>query len=146
MFVCQPCLAVYSFANLECTEERLRDIGIFALLTLAIIVLILGGAYLILHKKCEQPIYRIMTIAMVFSNCAFFGIPIIEAIMPDTASEVIVYTTVFAVVMNVAGWTVGSAIISRDLKHVSLKKIFLNPAMIGAVIAFLVGLLLKWIF
>jgi predicted permease len=98
----------------------------------------LGAAYLVMGKRCENPIYRIITIATTFSNCAFFGIPIIEEVLRDSADELIPYTTVFAVVMNIIGWTVGSAIISHDTKYISVKKIFLNPAMIGTAAALLI--------
>lgn len=138
LFVCQPCLAVYTFTSCEFSLEKLCDIGIFALLCLAIFVIVLGGAYLVMHKKCEKPIYRIMTIATTFSNCAFFGIPIIEALLGDAAAELMVYTTVFAVVMNIIGWTLGSAIIARDPKYMSAKKIFLNPATLGMAVALVI--------
>ena len=76
-----------------------------------------------------------MTIATTFANCGFFGIPIIEALLGEAASELIVYTTIFSLVMNVAGWTVGSAIISQNAKYMSVKKIFLNPATISVAVA-----------
>ena len=138
LFVCQPCLAVYSFKSTEYSTEKLLDIGIFALLCLAIHAIMLGGSYLILKHKCKDPIYRVMTIATTFSNSAFFGIPIIEALLPDMAPDLIVYTTVFALVMNIAGWTIGSAIIAQDPKFISPKKIFINPAMISAVVAIII--------
>jgi predicted permease len=141
LFVCQPCLAIYSFSGVELDGEMLASLGVFALLCLAVFAVMLGGAYLVLYKKCEKPIFRILTIATTFSNCAFFGIPIIEAVMPDRAAGVIVYTTVFAVVMNVVGWTIGSAIIARNVKYMSLKKIIFNPAMIGLVVSLVIALL-----
>ena len=138
LFVCQPCLAVFSFMKLEFSWELLWNLGIFALLIIAVHAIMLGGAYLSLKSRAKEPIYRIMTIGTTFGNCAFFGIPIIEALMPESAASLIAYTTVYAVVMNVLGWTVGSAIISGDAKYISLKKIFLNPAMIGTAIALLI--------
>ena len=138
LFVCQPCLAVYTFTSATLSKEKLIDVGIFALLTAAIFLIVLGGAYLVLRRKYAEPIYRILTIATTFANCAFFAIPVIEAIFPETSEELIIFTTVFAVVMNVIGWTVGAAIISGDTRYISLKKIFLNPAMLGTVAAVLI--------
>ena len=136
IMVCQPCLAVYTFKSAEYSPERLVDIGIFALLSFAVPTLVLVGAFLILNKKSrDDVIYRIITIACSFGNCAFFGIPIIEALFPEVSNDVILYTTVYSVVMNVTGWTFGSAIISRDTKYVSVKKIVLNPATIGIAVA-----------
>ena len=141
LFVCQPCLAVYTFTSATLSKDKLIEIGIFALLSAAILFVVLGGAYLVLRRKYGKPIYRIVTIATAFANCAFFAIPIIEAILPETSEELIIFTTVFAVVMNVIGWTLGAAIISGDTKYISLKKIFLNPAMLGTLVALLIFIL-----
>ena len=135
LYVCQPCLAVYTFSGVEFSLEAVKELLIFAAFIIALFIIILGGAYLVLHKKCVQPIYRILTIGTTFSNCAFFGIPIIEALLPEIASELLIFTTVFGLIMNVLGWTVGSAIIARDIRYMSVKKIFLNPATIGTFIA-----------
>ena len=138
LFVCQPCLSVYTFTSATISKEKLIDMGIFAALTVAIFLIVLGGAFFLLRGKYDEPIYRIITIATTFANCAFFGIPIIEALLPDAASELLIYTTVFAVVMNVIGWTLGAAIISRNAEYISVKKIFLNPAIIGLAVAFVI--------
>ena len=46
-----------------------------------------------------------------------------------------IYTSVYAIIMNIIGWTLGAAIISQNLKYVSIKKIFLNPAMFSLLVA-----------
>ena len=134
LYLCQPCLAVYTFSSADFSVEKLRDIGLFALATLVINGLMLGGAVLILRRKFADTSYRVLTIAMSFANCAFFGIPIIEALLPEAASGLIVYTTVYATIMNILGWAIGIAIITGDVRNISAKKIFINPAMIGIVI------------
>ena len=138
LFVCQPCLAVFTFGKLEFSWKLFGDLGIFAALIILVHALMLGGSFLVLREKSSEAIYRIITIGTTFGNCAFFGIPVIEALLPETASSLIAYTTVYAVVMNVLGWTVGSAIISHDTKYISVKKIFLNPAMLGMAAALIV--------
>ena len=138
LYVCQPCLAVYTFTSSSLSREKLFEVGIFALLSASVFVIMLGGAYLILRKKCEKPIYRIITIATSFANCAFFGIPIIEALLPESSDELLIFTTAFAVVMNIIGWTLGAAIISGDTRYISVKKIFLNPAVVGMAVAFVI--------
>ena len=78
---------------------------------------------------------------MVEDLTLIFGIPVIEALIPDVASEVILFTTVYSLIMNVLGWTVGSAIITRDRRYITLRKIFVNPAMIGTLVALLLYVL-----
>ena len=136
MYICQPCLAVYTFSSADFSAEKLVDIGIVSILALAIHIIILGGSFLLLRKRFSDVGTRILTIATAFANCAFFGIPIIEAIFGKAvAAELIIFTTVYATVMNIFGWTVGSAIISGDVKMISAKRLFINPTMIGFVIA-----------
>ena len=135
LYVCQPCLSVYTFKSATFSPEMLGSIGVFALLALVVQILMLGIAYLLFRKYMEKPLYRIMTIACSLGNCAFFGIPILEALFPETASGLLIYTSVYAIIMNIIGWTLGAAIISQNLKYVSVKKIFLNPAMFSLLIA-----------
>ncbi len=137
VFFCQPCLGIYTFLSVDFTPEKLKNIGIFALLVLGINALMLIGMYALLKNRCENVIYRIMIIASAFANCGFFGIPIIEALLPEVASEVIIYTTVWSLTMNILAWTAGSAIISASTRHISARKIFLNPASLTAAVAFL---------
>lgn len=135
LFVTQPCLAIYTFRSAEYSLEKLIDVGKFALLSSVIMGVMIGGAYLLLRHRYERSIYRVMTFAVGSANCAFFGIPIIEALIPHMAADVIIYTMVFSFVMNLIGWTAGSAIMAQDVRYISVKKIFINPAMIGTVIA-----------
>lgn len=135
LFVCQPCLSIYTFKNATFSVQMLGNIGIFALLALLAQLLMLGIAYLIFRRRMKNALYRIVTIACALANCAFFGIPILEALFPETASGLLIYTSVYAIIMNVIGWTLGAAIISQNLKYVSVKKIFCNPAMISLLIA-----------
>ena len=37
--------------------------------------------------------------------------------------------------MNLLGWTVGSGIIARSRKHITLRKLFLNPYMVSTLVA-----------
>ena len=137
VYVTQPCLAVYTFKSTAFSTEKLIEVGIFACLAVLIHAVMIGGAYLILHGRYDKAVYRVMTFAVGSANCAFFGIPIIEALLPEIASEVILFTTVYSLVMNMIGWTVGSAIMAQDRRYVSVKKIFVNPAFLGTAIALL---------
>ena len=135
LYICTPCLSIYTFKNATFSMQMLGNILIFALLALIVQILMLGIAYLLFRRKMKNPLYRIMTIACSLGNCAFFGIPILEALYPETASGLLIYTSVYAIIMNVIGWTLGAAIISQNLKYVSAKKVFLNPAMFALVLA-----------
>lgn len=140
LFVCSPCMFFMTFQKLEHNMDLLWDLLIFALLVLAINAIMLAGAFFILFKKQTEPLYRIVTIATSLANCAFFGIPIIEALY-ENADKLIIYTSIWGVMMNILGWTVVSAIIAHDRKYMSAKKILLNPATLGGLAGLLFFLL-----
>ena len=54
LYVCQPCLAIYTFKSSEYSSEKLLDVGIFALLCVFIQGLMLGVSYLALRKKYKS--------------------------------------------------------------------------------------------
>ena len=135
LFVCQPALAIYTLADAEFSVEMLRNLGLIMVGAILIHAVMLSLSCFVMRKKFGEVFPRIATLATTFANCAFFGIPIIEAVMgKEEASELIIYTTVYAMIMNILGWTVGSAIISKSKKHISLKKIFVNPYMLGVLL------------
>lgn len=141
LFVCSPCMFFMTFQKLEHNLDILWDLLFFALFVLLINAVMLGGAFFLLFKKQTEPLYRIITIATSLANCAFFGIPIIEALFGESAERLIIYTSVWGITMNILGWTVVSAIIAHEKKYMSAKKIILNPATLGGLAGLLFFLL-----
>lgn len=135
LFVCQSSLVIYTFSSTPYSADMLKNLGLFMLGALLIHAVMLIGACLILRKRFDNVTARISTIATTFANSAFFGIPIIEAVMGESAGELIIYTTVYALIMNLLGWTAGSAIISKSREYISVKKLFINPYMISVLVA-----------
>ena len=140
VYICQPAIALYSFANVEFSLDTLKNMGLFSLLVIALHVIVLLGVYFAFGGARKRAVYGIITVSSSFANCTFFGIPIIEALLPDIASGLIVYASIYSLIMNIIGWTVGAALISGNTKYISLKKVFLNPATISTGVAFLIFL------
>jgi len=140
VYICQPAIAIYSFANLECNAETLLNMGIFSLLVIALHIIILVGVYFSFGKSRKKAVFGVITVSSTLSNATFFGIPIIEALLPDIASQLIVYASIYSLIINVVGWSVGAALISGNIKYISVKRVLLNPAMISTVVAFLIFL------
>lgn len=138
VYISQPAIAIYTFAGLKFSWKTLLDMGAFMLLTLVFHIVVLGLAYLILRRKSEKAVYRIITIAMIFSNSTFFGIPIIEALLPEISKGLLAYASIYSLATNLVGWTVGAAIITHNTKYITVKKIFINPAFLGTFAAFII--------
>lgn len=135
LYVCSPALSIYSFQQSECNREILINIGILLLVTTFMQVLIMGIGFLINIKTYKiDGASRVATVAAAFGNVGFFGVPILQALLPDHP-EAMVYSAVMSVMMNLIGWTLGMFMMSGDRKHVSVKNFLINPTTLCLLIA-----------
>ena len=137
MYVCQPCLTLYTFNDAHYTSHLFGQLLWFFLAITVVQLISIGIFYLIFRKKQEDVRYRIYTIASTFGNCAFFGVPILQAVLPDT--DAVVFTNMYFASMSLLGWTVASAVIAHDRKYMSIKKIAFNPAVLIMAVALYFG-------
>lgn len=133
LYICTPAIIINSFQQLEFSSDTVLKLLIYLLLSFALQLIMMGGAWLMVRKS-ENKRTRIATIASALGNCGFFGVPLLKALLPENP-EAIIYSAVFSIGMNTIAFTFGSLIISGDKKYIKVKKIFLNPAMIGAFIS-----------
>ena len=135
LYVCSPALSIYSFQQAECNMEILINIGILLLVTTFMQVLIMGIGFLINIKTYKiDGASRVATVAAAFGNVGFFGVPILQALLPDHP-EAMVYSAVMSVMMNLIGWTLGMFMMSGNRKHVSVKNFLINPTTLCLLIA-----------
>lgn len=134
MYVCQPCLTIYTFQKAEFTWALVGNIGIIFGLALLIMGAMLFGMFFIMKKKYSDVRYRIANVAGAFGNCTFMGVPLLEALLPNNP-EAALYSTIFFIAMSILGWTVASALITQDKKYIKPMKIVLNPAVLALIVA-----------
>ena len=134
MYVSQPCLMLYSFQRVEASLSLVKDMLLFFCTTLLLQLVIMGAFFFCIRNKKQDVRYRVCTVASVFGNCAFLGVPLLEALLPDYP-EAIVFSNMFAVSMNLIGWTFASYVISLDRRFISFKKLVLNPAVLACMVA-----------
>lgn len=134
LYVCQPCLTVYSFQKCAYSPDLVRNLLIFFAVTLLIQGSFLAIFFLIFRSKFENIRYRICTLATTFGNCTFMGVPLLEALFPDKP-EAVMYSLAYFLAMSILSWTAGSYIITQDKKYISIKKLVLNPSVISMIVA-----------
>lgn len=134
MFICQPALTLYSFNKATFTPELGINLLIFLGIITVVQLIFIGFFCLIFRKKLEEVRYRIATVATTLSNCSFLGVPLLEAVFPQSPN-VAAYSMMYFLSMNLMGWTLVSAIITRDKKYISVKNVLLNPAIISIAVA-----------
>ena len=106
-------------------------------LLLSFIVMIIGiiiSFFIsIFWKIKEKPIFRI---AMMFSNAAYMGFPLINAMYGDLG---LIYASGFVTVLNVLLWTIGVIIGSKNINFKdSLKQILKVPVLYAVIIGMII--------
>lgn len=66
--------------------------------------------------------------AVIFTNCGFIGIPLVQHVL---GTESVFYSSVCIAVSTFIVWTYGVWLYTRDKDEISLRKVFVNPAIIS---------------
>jgi predicted permease len=137
----QPAMLISSLASAEYTAENQNT---------ALIMLVLGFVYhallavisfifaLPLRKNLDEQ--KLSEFGFMFTNCAFIGFPIFEALLPGKGQFM---ASFLCVSFNILLWTWGLIIMGRgrnDIK-LTLKKAFFNFGTIPCLIGFVLFLL-----
>ena len=134
LFVCQPALFLYSFNAATYSPSFFAQMGIFFGLCMGMQILVMVGLTLILRSKFDDVRNRICTIASALANVGFFGVPLLEAVLPGHP-EAVVFSTVFSVSLNLLSWTLAVGIISWDRKKMSVRNMIVNPTTVSLLVA-----------
>jgi predicted permease len=135
MYVCQPMLIIYSFSRVDFSASLMMEmIFVFFFILILLVLGLLFFRFIVFRKRSHEVEYRIYTLATSFANCAFMGVPVLEALLPDYP-DALAFSAMFSLALNILGWTLGSSIITNDKKYMSAKKILLNPAVLSLAVA-----------
>lgn len=127
LYVCQPCLTMYQFNSVTYEKELFKNMLLFFGICTALQIVILAAVGAVFGKRLRGDVgARIAVCASVFGNVGYFGVPLLEKLLPGT--NALAYSAMFAVSMNLMAWTLGCALITCDKKYVKVKKLVFNPA------------------
>lgn len=129
MLVIIPATIVYSFQT-ERKAELLPGLilaFIFGVLYHALCVFV--STKLIRDPGSDEGQYKVARLGAVFSNSGFMGFPLLSATIGDIG---LFYGAMFIAIFNVTTWVWASPLMSGE--RLSKKKVFTNPAILGAII------------
>lgn len=130
MYVNQPFLLVNSFLTSEYSSDILINMAIVLLLSFFFLLLMFFIAKVFYNRHPDLDSKKVYSYAVIFSNCGFMGIPVIQSLFPGN-SEALIYVALFNIAFNTLNWTLGIYILSGRKEYISLKKVALNPATIA---------------
>lgn len=134
VYVCSPCMVMSSFLSLDFSLEFIGRMGLFFLITLFLQTAFLLLLFLIFRKKTGEAKYRYLAVGSALGNVGFFGLPIIQALMPDHP-EVTCYTAMYMVSLNILIFTAGAFGVTGEKKFISLRSALTCPVAITCFIA-----------
>lgn len=105
LYIAQPCLIVYAYL---CCSAGFADIWLGCLMTfiLSFVAHVIFTAIAIpVFKKAPDGACRMLRFATIFSNAAFMGIPLIQAVIPDPTAAI--YASIYNITFNLFLWTLG---------------------------------------
>ncbi len=138
--IAQPFMILTSMLGTEYSSERLYS-GLTVLLAAVIIHAVAAAiAFFSTFKYSDQKKRRVAEVCMIFSNCGFFGFPLLKAVYGDVG---VFWGGFFVVVFNLFLWTYGMFILSRANSEIRINpiKIFLNNGTVSCVAGFVLFLL-----
>lgn len=130
LYVVTPCVMISAFQR-EFSVETLGKLLIAALVAALILGASVGLVKLVFHNK-DVSRRKVLQFAVVFSNCGFMSLPLQKQLLGEDGWF---FGSVFVAVFNLFVWTYGLVDMSGDVKQLSVKKLALNPGLIGVVVA-----------
>ena len=153
LYIAQPVLVFQAY--IRPFDMNILKNSLSVLLISIVMHIIFAIVAIVVFKKAEDSARRMLRTATVFSNAAFMGIPLIEAVL---GSEATIYATVYNITFNIFLWSLGVYFCTagRDMDKdgdidtrtettvnafSSLGKAFTHPVTIAAFLGILVFLL-----
>ncbi|MDF2538758.1 MAG: putative rane protein [Herbinix sp.] len=110
--------------------------GLFISLLLGTVTHLAGIALstLLFHKKKIPSDYVLERFAVIYSNCGFIGIPLVNGVF---GSEGVFYLTAYMTMFNLFVWTHGVITMTGKKDFRTITKAFLSPSIIATLSGFL---------
>lgn len=125
LYVAQVCLLMHGFL-VEFDAKVFIGIIKTLILAFAVHTLFYFLAKCFFRKQPDKR-RRVLQFGIIFSNAGYMGIPVICSCLGD---EYAIYATVYIVAFNVFSFSLGRLIYTDDKRYISLKQVFINPAVI----------------
>lgn len=129
LYAVTPCVIVDSFHR-PFDSTMLRGLVISAGAAALVHLLNITLAHIFIREK-DTSARSVMRYASVFSNCGYMSLPIQNMIL---GSDGVFYCAIFIGVFTLFTWTYGLIIMGGKLEDIKLKRLALNPGILGILV------------
>lgn len=116
--------------------ELLPGLGVAMFLSCLTHIIFIIMSKILIGKKAQD--LSVESFSVVYSNCAFMGIPLVGALF---GSDGVLYLTAYITFFNIFVWTHGIIIMQGTGGFSAIKKAFLSPAVIAVFLGIICFLL-----
>jgi len=127
LMVVTPCILIDAYQR-DFEMAMVKQFLIAAGVSVLIHAIAIAGAQLVFCKEKNDGNAKIQKFAMIYSNCGFMGIPLLNAAL---GSEGVFIGSAYLAVFNILYWTHGVFLYTGDKKILLSKKAVLNPGVLG---------------
>ena len=134
IYFINPCL-IFSRFDMDYDLEHLKTFGLVTVMSVIVHLAMILAALIFCRSKTEEgkSLDSIDKLALVFTNCGFIGIPLIDGVFPGT--QAVFYLLPFIITFNVFLWIFGYFIFCGK---VNLKKLITNPNIIAVLLGIII--------
>ena len=126
LYFATPCVIIQSFQR-ELQPELVTGLLLSMAASLGIHALTILAAVLLIRDRDEAR-RRVLRFGMVFSNAGYMALPLQQAVL---GSEGVFYGAAYVAVFNLVIWSWGLIEMSGSTRSLSVKKLIINPGVIG---------------
>ncbi len=135
LYFVTPCVIIKSFQR-TLKPEMIK--GLIIVFVSAILIHIISVLLtMLLIKDKEESKQKVLRFSVIFSNCGFMSLPLQQAILGDDG---VFYGAVYVAAFNVIAWSYGLFLMSGSKSEISIKKLVINPGIIGVVVGLVLAL------
>ncbi len=126
-----PCVLINAYqTDIEYSMIKTLLYSFAASIVLHAVMIVLSTSIYKLQKDTEKR--KINTFSAIYSNCGFMGIPLLQA---SLGSRGVFYGSAYLAIFNCIVWTHGKNMFDKSSGRPDIKKLILNPGIIGTVLA-----------
>lgn len=122
-------VVIFMAYQTEYDSELVKNLLIAFLLSVISFAVMIAGAYILVPAKIRNS--EIERFSTIYSNCAFMGIPLIQALFGSVG---VFYLTAYLTVFNFMIWTHGIILLSGEKDFKKVLKVLYSPVILSIVV------------
>lgn len=122
-------VVIFMAYQTEYDSELVKNLLTAFLLSVISFAIMIAGAYILVPAKIRN--FEIERFSSIYSNCAFMGIPLIQALFGSIG---VFYLTAYLTVFNFMIWTHGIIILSGEKDFKKVLKVLYSPVILSIVV------------